>query len=345
MVEAAAEMRPFVLDPNRALGWRSIGLDGLGCYLRSVEAVLIQQGYEAGQVATGLAQPLDLVRRGGWYGPVSDYPACRLRWHDKEFGRDAWPHIELVLGRGGAVILMYDGYHWPGDPYEGAHHYHHHMVLAHRLDGATLHLLDIDAPAAAGYRSTVPLNESVIAACKRYAVFERVTPPGLLAPPAVAESVAGSVRSLAEDIVELDAFHRLVWTGGELTPILAKGLHVLVLGDIQPQLFLLGQALGAAGENEVARALLAAAGRAQKLGLLLIGLHRFNSGGIYEIAHEELPALVRSLESLLESMCSVNGVERPRIDATDGSRFVRRLLGETQWCFGEGQPLPELTFG
>lgn len=337
----------YRFDPRTALGWKNIGLDGLGCYLRSVEAVLLGDGYDAGQVARGLSLPLDLVRRGEWYGPTSDYPACRLRWEHKETGAEAWPDIAGTLADGTPVVLMYDGFHWPGDPYEGAHHYHHHMVLAHRLDADGLHLLDTDAPAADGYARRLPVTDAVIAACNRYAVFEHTAPPPQQSAPDLARAVVpASIGRLAADIAEIRGFHRDLWSGERLPLLLAKGMDVIVLGDIQPQLFLLGHALADSGDEKVdavAVALLDAAKRAQKLGLLFLGLHRYNTEGVYGVAHEEVGLLADRLEVLLAAMCAYAQVGAPAAEG-DGRRFARRLAGETQWCFGEGKPLPEPVF-
>lgn len=337
----------YAFDPARALGWRNIGLDGLGCFLRSVEAVLLGSGYGPREVALGLAGPLDLVRRGDWFGPMSEFSACTVRWSLAGIGDGArqWPHIVELVKAGVPVVLMPDGFHWPGDDHEGRDHYHHHMVLAHGLDHRGLHLLDTDAPAAEGYARTVPVTGDLTAACTRYAVLERIDPPRACAPEELAAAVLPAcVGPLAEDIAELRAFHRDRWSGARLPVLLAKGMDVLALGDVQPQLFLLGHALvGAPDEavKRVATALLDAAGRTQKLGLLLLGLHRFQAEGIYAVAHEELAVLTGRLETLLGEICRYLRCDRPDA-AGDGSRLEHRLRGETQWCFGGGRPLPEL---
>ncbi|MDN3270115.1 hypothetical protein [Streptomyces sp. MA15] len=345
----AGGTRPFTFDPATALGWKNIGLDGLGCFMRSVEAVLLQRGHSADAVARGLAIPLDLVRRGEWYGPMSRFPACVVRWQTAGIGagRRQWPRVAELVGSGQPVVLMPDGHHWPGDDHEGREHYHHHMVLAHRLDDRGLHILDTDAPAEDGYRRVLPITDALRKACTRYAVVERIAPPDTRRPQEVAAAlVPRSLVPLAEDIAELRAFHGEVWSGARLPLLLAKGMDVWVLGDVQPQLFLLGYALAGAEQPhvaEVSRAALAAAGRAQKLGLLLLGLHRFRSEGVYAMAHEEIASLADVLEELLEAMCRHTGTLRPHAQG-DGTRLVRRLRGETEWCFGEGRPLPELSF-
>ncbi|MBU3864071.1 hypothetical protein KN815_08245 [Streptomyces sp. 4503] len=345
----AEDDRPYVFDPATALGWKNIGLDGLGCFLRSVEAVLLHQGYGAADVARGLAAPLDLVRRGEWYGPMSEFPACTARWYLSDIGegRSQWPRVAELVTSGTPVVLMPDGHHWPGDDHEGKEHYHHHMVLAHRLDAEGLHLLDTDAPADGGHRRILPVDDALRSSCTRYAVLERIDPPGGRRPgePATA-LVRPSLVPLAEDIAELRAFHGEVWSGARLPLLLAKGMDVWVLGDVQPQLFLLGHALAESDDPrvaEVSRASLAAAARAQKVGLLLLGLHRFRSEGVYAMAHEEIAVLADACEELLAAMCRYAGVERLRVTG-DGLRLVQRLRGEAQWCFGEGRPLPDLSF-
>ncbi|MEU9759031.1 hypothetical protein ACFYYY_25800 [Streptomyces sp. NPDC001834] len=345
----AEDIRPYAFDPAAALGWKNIGLDGLGCFMRSVEAVLLHRGYDADAVARGLAVPLDLVRRGEWYGPMSDFPACAVRWHLTGIGsgRSHWPRVAELVGSGTPVVLMPDGHHWPGDDHEGKEHYHHHMVLAHRIDDRGLHVLDTDAPAKDGHRRVLPVTDALREACTRYAVVERIAPPDARRPEETAAAlVPPSLAPLGEDVAELRAFHGEVWSGARLPLLLAKGMDVWVLGDVQPQLFLLGHALAGAEESrtvEVSRAALAAAGRAQKLGLLLLGLHRYRSEGVYAMAHEEIAALANALEALLEAMCRHAGTGHPHAEG-DGTRLARRLRGEAEWCFGEGRPLPELSF-
>ncbi|MEU4656067.1 hypothetical protein AB0G32_19320 [Streptomyces sp. NPDC023723] len=347
---AAAENAPsYRFDPAAALGWKNIGLDGLGCFLRSVEAVLLHHGYTAGAVARGLTVPLDLVRRGTWYGPLSEFPACTVRWRLTGIGTGGrhWPDVAALVGGGTPVILMPDGHHWPGDDHEGAEHYHHHMVLAHRLDARGLHLLDTDAPAEDGHRRVLPVTDGLRAACTRYAVAARTAPPDTRRPHEVAAAaLPPSLVPLAEDVAELRAFHGTVWSGARLPLLLAKGMDVWVLGDVQPQLFLLGHALAGSGDPrtaDVSRAALAAAARAQKLGLLLLGLHRFRSEGVYAMAHEELAVLADALAELLRAAARHTGSAPPRARG-DGSRLVRRLRGEAEWCFGQGRPLPDLSF-
>ncbi|KAA6213148.1 hypothetical protein CP973_28065 [Streptomyces albofaciens JCM 4342] len=346
----AGSDRPYSFDPAAALGWKNIGLDGLGCFLRSVEAVLLQRGYAADDVARGLAAPLDLVRRGEWYGPMSEFPACTAHWYLADIGEGhrQWPRVAELVTSGTPVVLMPDGHHWPGDDHEGKEHYHHHMVLAHRLDAEGLHLLDTDAPAEEGHRRVLPVGDALRNSCTRYAVLERIDPPGGRRPEEYAAAlVRPSLVPLAEDIAELRAFHGEVWSGARLPLLLAKGMDVWVLGDVQPQLFLLGHALAGADDPrvaEVSRASLAAAARAQKAGLLLLGLHRFRSEGVYAVTHEELAALADACEELLTAMCRYADAARP-VATGDGRRLERRLRGEAQWCFGEGRPLPGLSFG
>ncbi|MCK1795268.1 hypothetical protein MTQ01_04440 [Streptomyces sp. XM4193] len=351
----AATPRPrapeYAFDPTAALGWKNIGLDGLGCFLRSVEAVLVGHGYGGREIAQGMAVPLDLVRRGEWYGPMSEFPACTVRWQLAGIGEGdrQWPLVVETLASGAPVVLMPDGFHWPGDEYEGREHFHHHMVLAHRLDGQGLHLLDIDAPAAEGYRRIVEVDAELRMSASRIALVEDIAPPRRRPAEEVAEALLpSSLTALAEDIAELRAFHGRVWSGGPLPVLVAKGMDVLVLGDIQPQLFLLGHALADAREESVRRvsqAALTAAGRAQKLGLLLLGLHRFQAEGVYAVAHEEISLLADSLEGLLGEMHRWHGSGRPATTETDGARITRRLLGETQWCFGAGKPLENIAIG
>lgn len=342
--QGTAVVRRPSFDPSAALGWREIGLDGLGCLLRCVEAVLLSHGYDAQQVAHGLATPLDLVRRTDWFGPFGEYPGCTVPWRTETGAASHWPAVRDLVTEGTPVILMPDGYWWPGDEFEGAHHYHHHMVLAYAVDAGQLSFLDTDAPRAHGYVRTLPITRELELSCDRYATVTVSGPPSPR--PSTAELterlIQPSIEPLAHDIADLRAFSAHVWRGRRLPGRLARALDVLTLGDIQPELFLLAHALDGVPElADVAAVCAAAAARSQKLGLLLLGLHRFAADGIYSVAHEELVILVDKLNDVLAAMCRAVDREVPSATGT-GERTLDRLRGLAGWCFGEGRSPADL---
>lgn len=325
-------------QPEEALGWRDIGLDGLGCFLRCLEAVLLHHGYSVRQVAQGMTVPLDLVRRTAVDGALSVFPACTAQWRSVEDGRRTWSEIEAFLRKGKPVVLMPDGFHWPDDPFEGTNHYFHHMVLATRLDRDRLSMLDTDADKAAGYVRVLPVTERLKTACRRWATVEvHPPPPERSADEMAARLVPDSLLTLPADIASIRAFCTKSWTGGRLHVLLARALDSIVLGDIQPQLFLFGHALDGPASPEVVAirsALLHAAGRAQKLGLLTLGLHRYDAEGIYGLLHEDIISLADSLVGVLEAMSRYQGTSVVEPSVED-ERFLTRLRMVANWCFGE----------
>jgi hypothetical protein len=228
---------------------------------------------------------------------------------------------------------MPDRYWWPSDEFEGRYHFHDHMVVAFARDEA-LHVLDTDALADDEFVRAIRITEALRRSCTR--VGELVAPPPRPVRPGVEMAAAllpTSVNLLAEDIATLRRFHA-EWDGRRLPYLVARGFHVAVLGDFQPVLFLLSQALAGplppqlvdirakAGE---------AAERAKRLGLLLLSLHRYESDLVYGLCRGALGLLLYELEALHGLICAAVGVDVSVSGAT--ADFWARLIDITHWCF------------
>lgn len=136
-----------VFDPARSLGWRTGPLDGLSCLLRCTEAVLRAQGFAPLDVARALALPVDLT--GGRREPAR-FRSGRLSWRNAVDGREHWGELTRLVTEGSPVILMPDRFYWPGDEFEGRHHFLDHMVLVIGATATELEVLDTDAPPRTG---------------------------------------------------------------------------------------------------------------------------------------------------------------------------------------------------
>jgi len=320
-------------DPETALGWSDVALDGLSCYLRCVEAVLRWRGQDSEAVALALGGPVDLLRRGR---SGSTYDAHAVEWR---IAADAAEHREQLvatLRSGEPVILMPDRFFWPGDEFEGRRHFHDHMVLAFELEDAVLAVLDTDAPPESGFTRRIPMDAVAWRACTRWGVVRTTAGSS----PPTAEELASrtlrpSLQLLAIDTVELRAFAEL-WRREGIDDPLARALHVAVLGDFQPTLFLFAEAARAwdrgGGLEPVIERAAAAARSAKTLGLLLLALHRETSGDAYEIAIAAFDRFLDAAEALLESIAGRLEEEPPA--GVEASGVVQaRLQSLVGYCF------------
>jgi hypothetical protein len=322
-----------VFDPNSALGWRDIALDGLSCYLRCVEAVLAAHGYKPSQVTEALAGPLRLIEDGGDGWPRGDYRGCEVAWQQVPPGQSLWEELAAVLAGGGFAVLSPDSYWWPGDELAGKVHGHHHMVLPVSLHDGRLHYLDTDAPAEGGFRASQADGAALRQAVNTIGVISLSQRPRPLRESWRAVLIESASR-LEADLAELRAL-ACRWLDSPPSPMLARALHVLVLGEVQPPLFLFASALG--GEprlDSVTRQAFRAAARAKKLGIMLTGLHRFDSAALYGICLDELEALCRALADLGGAMAEAAGTGMAPAPAPAG-RLSRRLAGLLRWSFDQ----------
>lgn len=324
-------------DRAGALGWEDVALDGLSCVLRCVEAVLRWEGRSREQVAIALSGPVDLLRRRR---DGSTYDSFTVEWEIAEDGGEHWDRLTATLRAGAPVILMPDRFHWPRDELAGRRHFHDHAVLAVRTERGMLHVLDIDASPACGYERGLEITPALRRACTRWGCVRRVDRGPAASLPELAERLlAPSLELLGGDLVELGAFAAR-WRARGLDEARAHALHVAVLGDFQPLLFLFAEVLGRSGVAELAAAGGAArmaARRAKSLGLVLIALHRERRGEGYELA-------LHAFEQFVDAAADLHGALRQRLgDAgvppgeSDGA-LERRLSDLAVYCFAASAP-------
>ncbi|MGH3719101.1 MAG: hypothetical protein ACRDRI_09735 [Pseudonocardiaceae bacterium] len=337
-----AVARP-VFDPEGALGWRNQALDGLNCVLRCVEAVLRWRGLEPHEVARALSGPLDPVDRD----LAEDFDGCRLTWHfaDDDGARN-WPFVLNSLAVGEPVVVMPDRFHVPGDVYQGRFHFHDHAVLAVGWDAGDemITVLDTDAAPAAGFRRRWGLGPALPALCTRVTTVTLTGAPDRRDPhDYLAERLDRDTALLATGT---HAFAELLGGLREtgVGPVTARALHVLMLGHLQPLLFVFAHALSfpdvlgrppGLDRNAAAvrRAALGARIRAMRLGVGLIAAHEQRDPAAHYPRVLELCApLVAALERLVTAMTAAGGDPGP----SDPEAFVRlraRLAGIERTCF------------
>jgi hypothetical protein len=325
------------LDRENALGWRDVALDGLNCFLRCVESVLRWEGLSRDQVAFALAGPVDLLRRER---NGSTYDCFTVEWEIARDGSEHWDRFTATLRAGTPLILMPDRFHWPGDELAGRHHFHDHAVLAVKTERGMLHVLDIDASPAHGHAHALAITPALRRACTRWGSVRRVDRPPAANPSALWERLSRpSLELLARDLVELRSLAAR-WRARGLDELRARALHVAVLGDFQPVLFLFAEAVVRdedADLADIAEAALLAARRAKSLGLLLIALHRQSQGEAYAFALPAFELFVDGVEALHASLEARLGDAGAPPAESDGA-LERRLGGLAEYCFADPPP-------
>nr|CAD62196.1 Ata2 protein [Saccharothrix mutabilis subsp. capreolus] len=324
---AAPPLTPRFL-PERALGWRDGPLDGITCVLRCVEAVLQAHGYGPVDVARCLGGELDLLARD----MALEFPGCRLDWRFADDGRDNWDHLIRHVGSGEPVIVMPDLYYYPGSYYERQFHYHDHSVLAVGWDASAevLTVLDTLGPPEAGYRRELPKSPELVTCCTRMTRVELTRPVDrrpseVYAGEQIARhtpTVAASARALRR----LLEGHQRDGVDG----ITARAIHLLVLGHVQPLLFLFGSSIGPdAGSSfqRVRKAALHAATRANWFGRALIhGHEQPDPAPHYSTALTVGGGMLDALDQLAAAMTAAGGDDRvpaQRADEADAALHGR----------------------
>lgn len=326
-----------LMSPNGAVGWQDIPLDGLNCYLRCVEAVLRGAGFTANEVIDELG------------GAVTDQlgndgrPYFRLRhgsqrWHVAESGRHNWATVRACLRDGQPVLIWPDAFYWPGDRLAGRRHVHHHAVLAVRIDGGSLHYLDIDVGEASNFTGFVPITDEAIRACTR--VVE-VSVPGRI-PSAtsadVHEMISASIAPIGRFAQAADTLVGWWSTCQSRSEArrLAHAVDLWVLGDIQPQLYLLACLCRRFGFDLLADKGFAAAAQAKKISLFLFALHGYKPIAPYDLCIEDIVTLARRLRAVEHAAGEAVGIhDTPAIGSAEKWLFAR-LETLSAWHFGVG---------
>ncbi|GAB3213769.1 hypothetical protein ACQEU5_22325 [Marinactinospora thermotolerans] len=318
-----------VFDPERSLGWRDGPLDGITCLLRCVEAVLRSRGYGPIDVARCLGGELDLLGRD----MALEFPGCRLGWRFADHGAQNWPFVVERVGAGEPVIIMPDLYHYPGSYYEGLYHYHDHAVLAVGWDpgSETLAVLDTLAPPDEGYRRELPKTPQLVASCTRVTRVE-VTAEADRRPSRdyAAEQIERHTATVAADA---RALRRLLdsFAATGMDGVTARAVNLLVLGHLQPLLFLFGSSIDADADArllDVRRAALSAATKAGWFGRALIVGHNdhVDPAPHYRRALTIAPGMLDALDNLADAMSRAGGDARvsvERADAADAALHTR----------------------
>ncbi|MEV7196957.1 hypothetical protein AB0N81_34915 [Streptomyces sp. NPDC093510] len=334
-------------DQAGALGWRDRALDGLNCVLRCVEAVLRYRGLDPLAVARALNGPLDPVGRD----LAKDFDGCRVDYRTAfDDGTRNVPFVLERLGAGEPVMVLPDRFHLPGDVYEGRYHFHDHAVLASRWspDDGVMTVLDTDADPDDGFRRHWTLTPGL------RALFTWVGTVTVTDAPDTSDPEEYFAARLDRDTALLSVGARAL---GELLDELteaglglrtARALHVLVLGDIQPQLFVYGNALAVPPADggtltlppqmaAVRTAALGARVCAKRLGIALIAAHeQADPLAAYPRVMELARPLRAALDRLREALVAAGGREGPA-DPDATARLRKRFAHIETTCF----PLPE----
>jgi hypothetical protein len=329
-------------DRANALGWKDVALDGLNCFLRCVESVLRWQNYSREELALALAGPVDLLRRSR---NGSTYNFFTVEWEIAEDGSEHWDRFTAELRAGMPLILMPDRFYWPEDELAGRCHFHDHAVLAVKTERGMLHVLDTDASPAHGYLRALAITPALRRACTRWgSVRCGDRRPTSNLPKLTERLLAPSLALLARDIVELRSFGAC-WRTHGLNELRAHALHVAVLGDFQPVLFLFAEAVVLEEDSRlahVAKAAFLAARRAKSLGLVLIALHREHCSDAYEFALHAFEPFVDAVEDLRAALEAQLGDAGGPPGESDGA-LERRLSELAAYCFAA--PGPTLSCG
>ncbi|SCG59275.1 hypothetical protein [Micromonospora halophytica] len=337
MVDGAAALRrPPVLDPELSLGWDDGPLDGLSCLLRCVESALRAQGLSNPEIAQALAVPLDLR---GDRRRSSSFRHGHLHWRNAVDGRQHWAEFVALVESGTPCVLMPDRYYWPGDEFEGVKHFLDHMVLAVAHADGVLEVLDTDAPPSDGYRRWIPVTPEVVRGCCRFATVH-VTPVPDDAATLRATLLEPTATALGEDLPALRTIERR-WRRDGLTGSAARALHVVVLGAVQPSLFLIATAVRQTHPG-LADELLTASRAAQRLGKALIGAHRWagaqaDDTSVYDPVLGAFTACEAALTRLSDELHRQLGLQPPPAadPDQDDDGVWRRVVRNQAWCYGD----------
>ena len=315
-----------VFSPEGAIGWEFGPLDGLSCYLRCIESVLRAHQLDQRHVVNSLLQGLDLLRT---YSSSSSFHGCTIEWHQSENLEENWKTIEELLEAGEPVILSPDVFYWPGHKFENQKHSYDHMVLLTHVTDGFLSMLDTDAPADSGFVRKLEVNETLLKACSRFGRVRIDFAAPILDPREVLDQkVRPHLPLLREAILEIRDFGDR-WKLQGIPENTARALHVVCLGDIQPQLRLLSIALQSSQDPlyaDLASKAARASERAMQLGLALLSEHGYLKGEPYELSKIRLRNFIEAMELFCRSLSDFLKADSvPLIQTTAGSHFENRL--------------------
>ncbi len=278
-------------DPTRSLGWTDVALDGLSCYLRCVESILHWQGLDSRDVCATLVGPIDLCRR---HRQGSVFNGAEIVWDNAVPDDHNWDVVLQHLAAGDPPIIMPDRFYWPGDEFEATEHFHDHMVVAFDANPHHLSVIDIDAPPDNDYIRQLSITQDLRQACTRIGALHKRESPGPVNVPALA---ALSARLLVDDVAAMEGLAQH-WSESDLDYLTARGLHVAVLGDIQPTLFLFARGIELLEPDllSILPHVDRATASAKRLGLLLLALHLQPNG--YRSALKTFRQLIGSIDEL-----------------------------------------------
>jgi hypothetical protein len=320
-----------LMDRDGAVGWRDIPLDGMTCYHRCIEAALRGQGFSAVQVAEEMGGAVtDRLGQDG--APHFRLRASTACWRVAAPGTHHWEALRTALAAGRAVVIWPDGYFWPGDVCEGRRHIHHHAVLATEIKDDVLWVLDIDAPEDDGYTRAIPVTAATKQACTRILELTAIAHGRPFDAAGTDRMVAASVRPLARFATAAGALGNRWADGADRR--LAHAADLWVLGDIQPQLFLLATIGERFGRAALAAAGFAAAAQAKKISLFLFGLAPYGPRAPYDLCQDDMLALVDRMWAVAREAASVSEVPQPEPDSTAGPWLWQRLNSLSVWHFG-----------
>lgn len=323
---------PARMDRDGAVGWRDVPLDGLTCYHRCIEAILRGRGFTAAEVIEELGGAVT-DRLGTDGSPHVRLRASTARWLMAPPGGDRWDDVQALLRSGQGVVIWPDGFFWPGDSCEGRRHIHHHAVLATGIDEDGLRFLDIDAAEADGFARVVPVTAQVRRACTRLLELPSVTRGPQLQAADARRLIAASIRPLARFA---DGAAQLADRWVTPSRRLVHAADLWVLGDIQPQLYLLACICQRFGYEDLAARGFETATQAKKISLFLAGLHQYKPRAPYDLCRDDIAVLAARLRAVSAAAVAACGPPAPEPAAPADSWLWRRLDTLARWHFGSG---------
>jgi hypothetical protein len=199
--------------------------------------------------------------------------------------------------------------------------------VACALVGPVLRVLDTRAPED-NFVKLIPVDEAVMRAVINVGIVNAPEPPARGTPGEIADEIfPESIPQLAHDIAALRAWLR-TWDTIPWDLVQARSLHMTAIGDFQPQLFVVANALAGdapAALATVRQACAAASTAARDLAFRLIALHQYENAAMYRGARRQMSKFIDSLEPVFGSLCAERGIATPPRPALGPEIFSGRL--------------------